>query len=328
MASGSAPNLLLLLLDSWRADFDGINRAADPLPVLPELTSIAANGTRFLAAFTAAPLCMPSRIALLTGRDFDGSGAPKQTAATAFPPLPTLYSALSRLGYWTMRSGIIPVGPKPDMLQHVMRLNATCHTPHKEFVPRISPDHKSRLQQEVRDDFTEYLQGQTICNRSAYKMYAKHVASHAGWWSMASMRPKNKNFEPLSINPEELDKQDAGTCSFPDAMQHDDFIMSRALSLLHAAPLDAPWLLDVSLVGPHAPWLRLRRGDGRLCRSPKEFGKLNQFSAQTFERCRCMPVAVEHATIAPSPPLPELAAHARARLVPESRCPCGAGRCG
>lgn len=271
------PNLLLLLADSWRADFDGLHNSTDgnAPPQLPVITRLASSGVRFTQAFTAAPLCTPSRITLLTGRDFDRAGRPSQGETVEVPRgLPTLYQSLGVRGYYTMRSGILPVGGHPERLEAEFGLNASSHTAHKEFIPRWGADDSERWR-ERRDDFTAFLESRAarVCNRSGYAAYTDYFHSRASIWSEAG-----HSADPVVVDIDRLDRQQQGPCALPDALQHDDFIMARAIDLLERAPAQSPWMLDVSLVGPHPPFLRLRRGDGSLCAYDR--------GARAFERCR------------------------------------------
>ena len=58
-AQGSRPNILFVLSDQQRYDFDG----AHPEIALeqPHLQRLAREGVRFTAAFSPSPLCGPSR---------------------------------------------------------------------------------------------------------------------------------------------------------------------------------------------------------------------------------------------------------------------------
>lgn len=60
------PNFLFLMTDQHRADWLGC--AGHPVVKTPNLDAIAAQGTRFDQFFVAAPVCMPNRASLMTGR--------------------------------------------------------------------------------------------------------------------------------------------------------------------------------------------------------------------------------------------------------------------
>ena len=59
------PNIVFLFPDQFRADFTGFN-GADWLNT-PNIDSIAENGVSYSNSFSASPICVPARTALLTG---------------------------------------------------------------------------------------------------------------------------------------------------------------------------------------------------------------------------------------------------------------------
>ena len=65
-AASGQPNIVIVMADQHRA---GLTRGAGfPLDTMPTLDRMAAQGVRFDRAYTTAPLCVPARISLLTGR--------------------------------------------------------------------------------------------------------------------------------------------------------------------------------------------------------------------------------------------------------------------
>ncbi|GAB2990176.1 sulfatase-like hydrolase/transferase [Actinotalea caeni] len=66
MPSPGKPNVLLVMTDQHRAD---LTRATGcPLDTMPTLDATASRGALFRNAYTAAPLCVPARVSMLTGR--------------------------------------------------------------------------------------------------------------------------------------------------------------------------------------------------------------------------------------------------------------------
>ena len=60
------PNIVVIMADQQRA---GLTRAGGfPLDTMPAVDRLAARGVSFDRAYTTAPLCVPARISLLTGR--------------------------------------------------------------------------------------------------------------------------------------------------------------------------------------------------------------------------------------------------------------------
>jgi arylsulfatase A-like enzyme len=62
----SKPNVLIIMSDQHRAGLT--RRSGFPLDTMPALDRLAERGIAFDRAYTTAPLCVPARISLLTGR--------------------------------------------------------------------------------------------------------------------------------------------------------------------------------------------------------------------------------------------------------------------
>ncbi|MFI9531238.1 choline-sulfatase [Micromonospora rosaria] len=106
---GSRPNILLLMADQLSAFGTGPYGNTDVLT--PNLDDLAARGTVLSHAYCNAPLCVPSRAALMTGRL--PSDVPSNDNAEEFPTsVPTFAHTLRRAGYRTILAGKMHfVGP-------------------------------------------------------------------------------------------------------------------------------------------------------------------------------------------------------------------------
>ncbi len=60
------PNILLITGDEWRADALGC--AGNPVIQTPNVDRLAARGVRFENAYAPAPMCVPTRVSILTGQ--------------------------------------------------------------------------------------------------------------------------------------------------------------------------------------------------------------------------------------------------------------------
>src|SRR5947208_1163773 len=60
------PNILIVMADQQRAGLT--RRSGFPIDSMPTLDCLAAGGVGFDRAYTTAPLCVPARVSLLTGR--------------------------------------------------------------------------------------------------------------------------------------------------------------------------------------------------------------------------------------------------------------------
>ena len=100
------PNILLIVSDDHSVPHVGAYGDANCKlnQITPNLDAFAAEGMRFTRAYTAAPQCAPSRMALLTGR------SPVGLASTRFgqPPnaqIPFFTDLLRKSGYWVGLDG-------------------------------------------------------------------------------------------------------------------------------------------------------------------------------------------------------------------------------
>ena len=91
------PNILLLMSDQHRAGFT--RRSGFPLDTMPALDRLAVRGVAFDRAYTTAPLCVPARVSLLTGR-WPQAHRVRQNPAGKFAVFEKdLFDVLKGLGY-------------------------------------------------------------------------------------------------------------------------------------------------------------------------------------------------------------------------------------
>ncbi len=106
------PNILFLLSDEHSFRFQGhVSRAQGGETDIetPTLDHLASRGTVFTDAYCQMPLCTPSRISLLTGREVCGSGAWSNKSVLR-PGLPTIPQSLAGAGYETCLVGKMHLG--------------------------------------------------------------------------------------------------------------------------------------------------------------------------------------------------------------------------
>src|SRR5438105_7995121 len=93
------PNLLLITIDTLRADHVGAYGAATG--ATPSLDAMAAAGVRFDQVQTAVPLTGPSHATILTGQYPPAHGVRGNVVFTLGSKYPTLATLLKRQGYAT-----------------------------------------------------------------------------------------------------------------------------------------------------------------------------------------------------------------------------------
>jgi arylsulfatase A-like enzyme/cytochrome c-type biogenesis protein CcmH/NrfG len=97
-AAGTARNLLLVTIDTLRAD--RVGAYGDASARTPVMDALAARGTRFANAFAVAPITLTSHASLLTGRYPPGHGA-RHNGMRVDGNVPALANVLSAAGFKT-----------------------------------------------------------------------------------------------------------------------------------------------------------------------------------------------------------------------------------
>ena len=97
------PNVLVIMSDQHRAGLT--KRSGYPLDTMPELDRLAARGIAFERAYCTAPLCVPSRISMLTGRWPHAHRVRENWAAKDVFFEKDIFDVARSLGYKTALSG-------------------------------------------------------------------------------------------------------------------------------------------------------------------------------------------------------------------------------
>ena len=109
------PNILMICVDHWPGSLLGCE--GHPAVMTPTLDQLAANGTRFSRAYSACPVCIPARRALMTGTTSRTHGDRNFNETLAMDPnLPTLAQTFSNAGYQTYAVGKLHVYPQRDRI--------------------------------------------------------------------------------------------------------------------------------------------------------------------------------------------------------------------
>lgn len=114
-ASSSRPNVIILFADDM--GYGDLGCYGNPVIRTPHLDRMANEGTRFTSFYAAAPVCTPSRVGLLTGRNPIRAGQPNNTGPETKGGLRLsevlLPQVLKPLGYRTMAIGKWHLGYQP-----------------------------------------------------------------------------------------------------------------------------------------------------------------------------------------------------------------------
>ncbi len=100
-AAESAPRYNVLLLMSDEHNPRVLRCAGDPLVQTPHFDSLAARGVRFTAAYCQNPICVPSRVSLVSGRMPSNLATFGNTANQKYGGITTLADAFNTAGYHT-----------------------------------------------------------------------------------------------------------------------------------------------------------------------------------------------------------------------------------
>ena len=93
----SQPNVLLLMTDEHNPRITGCY--GDPLVKTPTLDSLAATGVRFTTAYCQNPICVPSRVSLVSGKMPSHLNTFGNTANQKYENITTLADAFVQAGY-------------------------------------------------------------------------------------------------------------------------------------------------------------------------------------------------------------------------------------
>ncbi len=240
------PNVLLLMPDQWRWDWDGREHGpqaggAPPLRV-PRMDGLRALGTTFpRGAVVPAPVCAPSRACMASLREYDRAGVATNTA-NDFPArkVPTYFSALRRSGYHTMTTGKDDLTKATHLgytLGRDTRNASNTYLAHAlGFTDSIRFEGKGGVLHtypKPHEPFGYFLDNHTVRlqNGTAVNAFVAHrtcVVRH--------------------------DPDLCQTSTFPQRLYEDDWTAEQAVTLLERAPRDRPWFLWVSFPGPHPPF--------------------------------------------------------------------------
>lgn len=241
--SSNQPNILFLLLDQWRPDWDGHHpdTPTGPLPLnMRFLTEISQRGTRFTQAYVPSPFCGPSRACLAFGKEYDATGVPDNSRWTEdHTTWTTVYKLLrDEGGYHTMTCG------KDDFYEWDEHFSK-----YPGMEPRNMPLADLGFADAIRSDGKIRVTKDSDRLNEAYRTFLESttVTTKDGRTIGARAAYKDCMEEPINAH---------GKCdakSFPNEIYPDDFVKDRAIELLDRKPQGKPWFLQVNFPGPHHP---------------------------------------------------------------------------
>ena len=168
----SQPNILFLFSDEHSHRCMGhVPESEGGEPVhTPTWDRMAAQGTVFTDTYCAMPLCTPSRITLLTGKEVRRSGAWTNEAVLR-PELKTLPQSLADAGYESCLVGKMHLGGKLQFIgfQHRPYGDLTGKCGH-QWEPIDDPDRRGMRVRTAKAGVTgipeSLIQDQVVCHES------------------------------------------------------------------------------------------------------------------------------------------------------------------
>ena len=234
------PNILILYTDQQRWDALGVN--GNPDIITPNIDRLAAEGVNFDHHFVQSPLCMPSRLSMLTGQ------YPSTLRVTHMGvPVPldtvTLPRLLQPYGYRTANIG------KLHFLPHANRDHRTPHPPY-------GFDHL-----EISDEPGIY--------EDAYRAWVRRTAPDQLDLLSVGLPPATRvwydvmGVQDTVSHPDFAPREDfVGATPFrgADGVTHSAFVADRTIAYLEQQnPAGQPFLCIAGFYSPHAPWVAPQR---------------------------------------------------------------------
>jgi len=221
------PNVLFFFPDQHRPDWLGCN---PDLPLrTPNLDRLCDDGVRFTGAWSASPLCAPSRACVASGRPYDRCGVPDNRADYPLDQ-PTYYQALRDAGYRVAGVGKFDLHKdNSDATKLDWHLDGSRLLPEWGFTEGIDNEGKFdgstsyRVNGEPRGPYLAFLHERGLAE--AYVGEHGSAKQHMG----------------------------AYTTCLPDEAYCDNWLSENGLRFLQAFPQGTPWHLVVNFTGPHNP---------------------------------------------------------------------------
>lgn len=211
------PNILFIMTDQQRWDAMGCSGGWVQTPTLDR---IAAEGVRYSNCVTNAPVCIPARVSLATGRYPHNTGIWENTTYDMPEDTPTWMQAVRDAGYRTSVFG------KTHLHHHSGDLRDREHLLHAYGL----------------DDVDE-IGGPRASARVLSHMTARWEA--AGLWSRYRADYKERfTVKPYVVRPSALPLEEYA----------DVYVGRQARTYLQEYDRPEPWFCWVSFGGPHEPW--------------------------------------------------------------------------
>lgn len=266
-APAARPNIVVIFADDL--GYGDLGCYGHPIIRTPNLDRMAQEGMRFTQFYSAAPVCTPSRVALMTGRLPGRSGLtrvlnPKSTGGLAASEI-TIAEALKPLGYATVIVGKWHLGHRPEYLPTRHGFDSYFGIPYSNDMspmPLVRDDQvieekpdQNFLTQRYTEEATKFIRASTKA-RKPFFAYLPHTFPHV----------------PLHASPKFRGKSPRGL--YGDVVEELDWSVGEVLKTLRETGADRNTLVVFS--SDNGPWL-VKKQDGGSA------GLLREGKASTWE---------------------------------------------
>jgi len=189
----------------------------------------------FMQAFSAAPVCAPSRSCLASGREYDRAGVACNFCNDYPVDQPTFYKQLQAAGYHTITTG------KDDLTKATQPGDdGTFHQAALGFSDGLRASGKLDVVNKWPTPHEPY--GHYLANQSVVYKPGTNISA---WKAHGACMNKG-------------DHKYCDATSFSAEMYEDNWTTENALTLLKRKPAGKPWMMQVNFPGPHSPFLVTR----------------------------------------------------------------------
>lgn len=211
----SRPNILFIMADQFRADTLG---CAGMNVRTPNLDALAAEGVRFSQCATIAPLCVPARISLFTGKYPHTTGSWDNTDYVLSPEANIWSKEFRGLGYATALFG------------------------------------KTHL----HGDSTNLIDEEYLINGYGFDTVNEINGPHSSTWSTSHMTEYWKSKGVYDTYCQDMNSRGKAPIPRPSPLPLEDYydvyVGQQGKKYLQEYQGDKPWFCHVSFSGPHEPW--------------------------------------------------------------------------
>ena len=256
------PNFLLVSTDQQRADHLGCY--GNPIVRTPAIDRLASRGLTFDNFFVACPICMPNRVAILTGRMPTTNGTRHNGIPLELDAL-TFVDQLREAGYHTGLVGkahfqnitghplkqrdIFPGDPPVPRQGDAHRLERNGPEYQAELMPlwREDPNRPGPVTPYYGYEFVRFANG-----------HSDHVQGHyTGWLAERHGDPDSLRGVLNALASPGCDAPQAWRTAMPEALYPTTYIAETCKDFIAAhvaAPADEPFFLHCSFTDPHHPF--------------------------------------------------------------------------